>query len=97
VLEPDTRSIYQELLNNLQRLRQETNVWFALPAKVNRWWRARSQMRIVRDGDSWRIVGQGAHRAVLAYANNVDGKLVYQLAPTPGNSCAADDDIISLE
>ncbi len=97
VLEPDTRSIYQELLNNLRRLRQETNVWFALPAKVNRWWRARSQMRIVRDGDSWRIVGQGAHRAVLAYANNVDGKLVYQLAPTPGNSCAADDDIISLE
>jgi len=35
-----------------------------------------------RDG-SWEIVGEGAERAVLAFAREVDGKLVYELADPP--------------
>ena len=34
---------------------------------------------MVRDGGSWRIVGGGAARAVLAFAKIVDGQLRYNL------------------
>jgi hypothetical protein len=40
-------------------------------------------MSIVKDDKSWRIVGEGAERAVLAFAKIVDGKLVYELAAEP--------------
>ena len=39
-------------------------------------------MSVVKDNGSWRIEGDGAERAVLAYAKNVDGKLVYELSST---------------
>jgi hypothetical protein len=55
-------------------------LWFALPSEIDRWWRARSQMSIVNDRGSWRIVGDGAERAVLAFARTVDGRLVYEMA-----------------
>jgi hypothetical protein len=37
-------------------------------------------MSVVRDGKSWRIEGEGAEQAVLAFAKNVDEKLKYELA-----------------
>jgi hypothetical protein len=40
-------------------------------------------MSIVKDGETWRIVGEGAERAVLAFAKAVNGKLIYELADTP--------------
>jgi hypothetical protein len=36
-------------------------------------------MTVVRDGESWRIDGDEDGRAVLAFAKNVDGKLVYEV------------------
>jgi hypothetical protein len=36
-------------------------------------------MSVVNDGSSWRIEGDQAERAALAYARVVDGKLVYEL------------------
>ena len=36
-------------------------------------------MSIEKTGNSWRVVGEGADRAVLADATNVDGKLVYEI------------------
>jgi hypothetical protein len=79
VMERDTNSIYRELLVYLVNLREQQNVWCALPSDVDSWWRARSKMSVVEDGDSWRIEGDDAGHAALAYAKNVNGALVYEL------------------
>lgn len=82
VLQPDTLSVYKHLLGYLQGLREKTSLWCALPSEINEWWRARNKMSVVRDGASWRIVGEGSERAVLAFAKNVDGKIVYEFSPS---------------
>src|SRR5215469_9468777 len=73
VLQDDTLSVYKHLLRYLQGLRDKTSIWSALPSEINAWWRERNKMSVVKDGASWRIVGEGSDRAVLAYAKNVDG------------------------
>jgi hypothetical protein len=79
IMDSDTRRVYTDLLSYLQRLRQTTPVWFALPREVCAWWNARSRMSIVKNGDSWQIHGEGAENAVLAFARSVNGQLRYQL------------------
>ena len=83
ITEPETQAVYKNLLIMLSELRKQENLWFALPRDIDSWWRARSRMSVVRDGESWQVVGEGAERAVLAYAKAVDGKLVYELPETP--------------
>jgi hypothetical protein len=39
-------------------------------------------MSIIDDNGVWRIVGEGADRAVLAFARVVDGRLVYEKVNT---------------
>lgn len=80
VIEHNTLSVYESLLEYLRKLRRETRIWSALPAEVDSWWRARNKMSVVKEGNSWRVAGDGAERAVLAFAKNVDGNLVYELA-----------------
>ena len=86
VMEQHALSVYEGLLDYLRELREKRLVWCALPADVDSWWRARSKMFVVKDGHSWRIEGDDDKRAVLAYAKNVDGKLVYELANGPGKN-----------
>ena len=85
IIESKTQTVYKDLLTMLSELRKQENLWFALPRDIDSWWRARNQMSIVRDGETWRIIGQGADRAVLAFAKVVDGKLVYELPDAPAN------------
>jgi len=82
VIDPENRSVYIELLDHLQTLRAEKQIWLGLPAEVDSWWRARSKMSVEKIGESWCIVGEDADRAVLAFARNVDGKLVYEVSNT---------------
>lgn len=82
VVQPETLSVYKHLLRHLQGLRDKTPIWCALPSEINAWWRARNKMSVVKDGASWRIVGQGSERAALAYAKSVDGKIVYEFSPS---------------
>jgi len=86
VIEQDINSAYKGLLGYLRELRERTPIWSALPVEVDSWWRARSKMSVVKDGNSWRIEGDGAERAVLAFAKNVDGNLLYELAQAPRTS-----------
>jgi hypothetical protein len=79
IIDPDARSVYKSLLEYLRSLHEQGQTWFALPADVDSWWRARSGMFVERIGNSWRIVGEGAERAVLAYAVKRYGKLVYEV------------------
>jgi hypothetical protein len=83
IIESETQAIYKDLLAMLVELRDRGAVWFALPHEIDSWWRARSRMSVIKDNGSWRVVGEGAERAVLAYAKVVDGQLVYESAETP--------------
>jgi hypothetical protein len=82
IIESETRTIYKDLLAMLVELRGREAVWFALPHEIDSWWRARSRMSVINDNGSWRVVGEGAERAVLAFAKVVDGQLVYEPAET---------------
>jgi hypothetical protein len=79
IIDRETRLVYTNLLDHLRSLGERKPIWFGLPAEVDSWWRSRSKMSIEKTGNSWRVVGEGADRAVLAYATNVDGKLVYEI------------------
>lgn len=73
--------LYAQLLDYLAGLRDQRNVWIALPGDVDRWWRQRAQLRLERHGASWRIVGTGAENARLAYASRAsDGRVAYRIA-----------------
>ena len=79
IAEPDTQAVYLELLAMLRKCRERESLWFALPGEIDSWWRARNAMRLEKDGNTWRIVGEGAENAVVALAKEVNGKLEYEL------------------
>jgi hypothetical protein len=80
IIESDAKSVYEALLSWLRELREQQDLWFALPGDVDGWWRARNQMSVVKDGESWRVMGEGAEQAVVAFARAENGQLVYELA-----------------
>jgi len=86
VREREPNRVYRDLLGYLREVRERENVWFALPSEIDRWWRARSKMSVVEDGKSFRIEGEGAERAVLAFAKTVGGQLRYEFGETPSAS-----------
>jgi hypothetical protein len=79
LIEKRARAVYSELLANMRRLCDDRHVWSTLPGEVDRWWRSRSQMTLVPNGDSWRIDGPESHRARVAYATIENGSVVYKL------------------
>lgn len=74
--------VYQSLLAHLAQLRSEGKIWAPLPREVNQWWRARSKMKLVQQGDNWVIEGAGTEkaRARVAYAILEGDYLRYELA-----------------
>lgn len=84
IVEPHHRSTYQALLARLVRMRENDGLWVATPGEVNRWWRQRSEMRLSKAANGWRIEGPGSERACLAYAALEGGALKYELPATPG-------------
>lgn len=79
--EPRLGEMYRELLQYLTAMRQEHNLWIATPSQIDDWWRARSQMKIIPEGDSARIEGFGSEDAVLAFALNMGDHLSYEFCP----------------
>ena len=73
------RCVYEDLLSHLAQLRTDKGIWITVPGQVNRWWRQRSKMHLVEGADGWRIEGEGAERARIAFATEKDGKLVFTL------------------
>jgi len=73
-----TQDLFRVILEKLSRLRSEENVWVPLPRDVDRWWRQRNEMTLVKDSRGWKIKGDGSERARIAYAC-VDGdRLTYE-------------------
>jgi hypothetical protein len=77
--EDAARQAYRALLDSLSRLREAGRCWIALPGEVERWWRQRSRMVLVADGDRWRIEGEGSERARVAYAEVSGDEVVYRV------------------
>jgi hypothetical protein len=86
IVDSKPQAVYKDLLALLKELRGQESLWFALPGEIDRWWRERSRMSVVERDGSWQIVGEGAERAVLAFARELDGKLVYELADVPNGT-----------
>jgi hypothetical protein len=80
ITRPTESEQYRELLEHIQSLRETRSIWVALPGEINRWWRERSQMWLVAEGDRWQIRGCGSDRARLAFATLVEGKVTYRIA-----------------
>jgi hypothetical protein len=71
--------VFKDLLAYIAELRAKAGLWIPLPRELNEWWRQRSRMQIVKNGNGWKIVGEGKERAQIAYARLEKGKLVYEL------------------
>jgi hypothetical protein len=78
---PAAMDVYRALLTELSELRRRGRIWMARPFEVNQWWRDRSRMTLQREGGAWRIVGPGAERARIAWAQIVEGELAYTIEP----------------
>jgi len=85
---PREEEAYKGLLGIYARLRRDYNVWIPLPRDANRWWRQRSQMRLVKQGRTWNIEGPGSERAVVAFAGLEHDQLSYRIPP-PGKAAKA--------
>ena len=79
IIEKRARDIYRGLLSFLRQLREERNIWFALPGEIDRWWRTRSRMRVVNRGGEYRVEGRGSEHAKLAFAKVVGDHLEYEV------------------
>jgi hypothetical protein len=79
IIETRARQVFEALLDHLAHLRDNENVWTALPRDINEWWRQRAVMTLTDTGHSWRIEGPGASRARLAWASESDGRLTYSV------------------
>ena len=51
----------------------------APPSEIDQWWRNRREMRLVPDGESWRVEGPGSERARVAYARLEGERVVYEV------------------
>jgi hypothetical protein len=89
VAEERARRAYASLLDQLVRLRDAGSCWIPLAGEVERWWRTRSRLTLVADGDGWRVEGEGKERARVAYAELDGTQLVYRLQPPPSRSGGA--------
>jgi hypothetical protein len=69
---PEALAAYETLLSHLGHLRAVQGLWIALPGEIDSWWRARQAMRLEPTTNGWRIVGDHAERAQIAYAS-LDG------------------------
>lgn len=84
------KNLYQLLLSHLNHLRDERKVWVAAPGQIDQWWRQRSKMTLVKNGDGWRIEGEGSERASIAYASEEDGKLVFTKMSSAASGLSAE-------
>jgi len=83
VIERRERAVYEALLQYLAETCKRANLWQPLPREAARWWRERSRMRLERVSGGWRVVGAGAARARVAFAQVEDGRLSYHVETSP--------------
>ena len=76
------RKTYEKLLVYLRQMVDREKIWVALPGEVDRWWRARSRMKLVKGTNDWEIEGDDKERARIAYAVLDGNRLNYEVSNT---------------
>jgi hypothetical protein len=80
---PPFNGLYESLLEYLQEVCKERNIWIAQPAEVNKWWRARREMQLAMNAqNAIEVVGPEANRAVVAYARIEGDRIAYEVPQT---------------
>jgi hypothetical protein len=79
LLERRARSVYESLLVYLRGLCTQYGIWEAVPGQLDRWWRARSAMKLIKDNRGYRIEGPECERACIAYATLDGERVVYSV------------------
>lgn len=82
IIEKSAATMYRTLLSLLTKLRSAERLWYAVPGEVNEWWRARSKMRVVYHDGAWRVEGEGASRATVAFAKLAGERIEYEVVPS---------------
>ena len=82
LIDSRARQVYESLLTYLQQMVQREKIWMALPGEINKWWRARNEMRLVQKDGKWTIEGPESDHAQIAFAVLEGGQLRYEL-PNP--------------
>jgi len=77
LIRPQARKAYESLLVHLREIVDRDSIWATVPGELDRWWRARNEMKLIQDGNDLRIVGDQSKRARVAYATLDAGRMVY--------------------
>jgi hypothetical protein len=80
LIDRPARKAYESLLDYLREIIAREKIWAPLPREVDQWWRARSQMKLVRKRDQWEIEGPQKDRARIAYAVLDGNCMTYEVA-----------------
>lgn len=80
LVELRARKVYESLLDYLRDMVDREKIWTPLPREVDQWWRARNQMKLVRNGSGWEIEGPQKERARIGYAVLDGDRLTYEVA-----------------
>jgi len=80
------RRVYESLLAHLRQTADREHIWKTLPGELDRWWRARSEMKLVEDSKGWRIEGPESERARIAYATLMGDRIAFTVAKTSDSS-----------
>lgn len=82
LIERRYQEVYKSLLNFVRELIPSENIWATLPREVDRWWRGRSETRLVKSGSGWTLEGPEKDRACIAYAVLEGNHLRYEFTDT---------------
>lgn len=75
---PARMRMYEELLEYLEA---QEGGWYPLPKEAASWWRQRRDLRLVDDGTTVRIEGEGAERARVQWWRADNGRGVVETTP----------------
>jgi hypothetical protein len=84
------REIYEALLTYLRLVVDRDTIWATQPGEVDKWWRARREMKLVEAGKGYRIEGPESNRARLAYAMIDGDRIVYTIDKNPPGTIGPD-------
>jgi len=79
IISEKEQAVYRQLLAYIQAQQAAGQTWIALPREVAAWWRLRNNLTLVKSRNGWKIEGDGAERARVAYASVIDGALHYEV------------------
>lgn len=86
VIDNEPRAAYAALLDYLREVCDSRRLWAALPRDAASWWRRRNELRLIQRDGLWRVEGEGAGHARVAYARLNNGALRFEVDTTRASS-----------